>query len=153
LIKSRIEKVRIKREQDPNCPSVVIFIAPKKALLHQQIDYIKVHAAPISADEFHGDKKLNNKHIDLWNPREWSEQVSKFEVLGMTPAILQQLLETRKIPHHIIDLLILDECHYAKGGDPSKRSVVLILVIRFNLFNLPFCFSSGKVMRGNPIIE
>jgi hypothetical protein len=122
LIKSRIEKVRIKREQDPKCPSVIIFIAPKKALLHQQIDYIKIHAAPISADEFHGDKKLNNKHIDLWDPREWSEQVSKFEVLGMTPAILQQLLETRKIPHHIIDLLILDECHYAKGGDSSKCS-------------------------------
>lgn len=123
LIDHHLQIIRQSREMDKNqWPKVIIFIAPKKALLHQQIDSIQKLCSRAGeknfAECFDGSKFYNNKHIDLWGSKEWLEMMKQRKILGMTPAILLCLLQKKILPPDVIDLIIFDECHHSIGNDP-----------------------------------
>lgn len=121
MIDYRLQFVRIARDTPTDWPKVIIFIAPKRTLLHQQIESIRKFCHDVKAEEFGGAQLYNNKHIDDWGCEEWRYQLQNCEVLGMTPAILQNLLEKSILPPRTIDLLVLDECHHAAGNDPMAK--------------------------------
>jgi hypothetical protein len=120
LISLRLESLRIARESS-EWGKVMIFIAPTKALLHQQIQYIKNHVSNVKATEFNGESKFEEKHIDVWKTPQWKIHIQKNEILGMTPDICRELIENQLIPVKIIDLLIIDECHHAANNHPVGR--------------------------------
>lgn len=121
MIEYRLQFIRIARDNPNEWPRVIIFIAPKRALLHQQIQSIRKFCAGAKAEEFGGGTLYNNKKIDEWGLDEWRYHLQRYEVLGMTPATLQVLLEKSLLPPHTIDLLVLDECHHATGNDPMAK--------------------------------
>jgi hypothetical protein len=120
LISLRLEALRIARESS-EFGRVMIFIAPTKALLHQQIQYIKKNVPNVKATEFNGESKFGEKHIDIWKTSEWKIHIQKNEVLGMTPDICRELIVNQLVPVKIIDLLIIDECHHAANNHPVGR--------------------------------
>jgi ERCC4-related helicase/dsRNA-specific ribonuclease len=121
LIRHRIEGVRIARENGSEWGKIIVFIAPTRALLHQQIEYIQKHVFPIKALEFHSESAFENKPIDKWDRKEWKYFIQRFEVFGLTPDTLKRLIEKSIIPVDVIDLIMFDECHHVIGNSAMAK--------------------------------
>lgn len=121
VLESRLRNIRSTKRQSSTWPTIAVFIAPTKALLAQQIDYFRKFCPGLSAEEVIGTTLMNGRLVDNWGIVEWRQQIQGRELLGMTPAILRNLLEKRLLPDGVIDLLILDECHHATGNNEMKR--------------------------------
>jgi ERCC4-related helicase len=121
LIRHRIEGVRIARENGSEWGKIIVFIAPTRALLHQQIEYIQKHVFPIKALEFHSESAFENKPIDKWDRKEWKHFIQRFELFGLTPDTLKRLIEKSIIPVDVIDLIIFDECHHVIGNSAMAK--------------------------------
>lgn len=125
LIKDRLENLRKHREKARKESSedlpIIIFIAPTKALLHQQIEYIKSHAYPVQAHEFNGDSLYEGRKVDSWGRQEWMRNITSFEVLGMTPKLCADCIAKNLFPVKIINLVILDECHHSVKNHPMSE--------------------------------
>lgn len=125
LIGYRLKNIRVFREQSicggsgDGWGKAVIFIAPTKALLGQQVKYITDYCPErIKAVELNGSKFYQNKQIEFWDHADWKYHFQHFEVLGLTPEILRHLLDKDIIPADALDTIIIDECHHATGNHP-----------------------------------
>ncbi|KAK4260565.1 hypothetical protein QN277_003661 [Acacia crassicarpa] len=56
--------------------------------------------------------------IDFWDAATWKVEMQKHEVLVMTPAILLSGLSCGFFKLNMIKVLIMDECHHARGRYP-----------------------------------
>jgi ERCC4-related helicase len=153
LIRFRLEGLRRARDEtgENDWVKVIIFIAPTRALLHQQIDYIRIHAQPINAIEYCGETAFGSDSGCLsrstteegkrdkpnFHPssisvndmeettahlmQEWKTRTQQYEVIGMTPDSLRKLLESGVLPVTAIDMLILDECHHSVSNSGMAR--------------------------------
>ncbi|KAL2653060.1 hypothetical protein R1flu_021188 [Riccia fluitans] len=102
LMKSLAHKLRI-----PGKKKVAVFLAPTVNLVKQQAGVISMHT-DLKVGDYYG-----SLGVDTWKPEKWEEEVSKHEVLVMTPQILVDLLSHAIIKFDVIELLIFDECHHA----------------------------------------
>jgi ERCC4-related helicase len=153
LIRFRLEGLRRARDEtgETDWRKVIVFIAPTRALLHQQIEYIKIHAQPIKAGEYSGETVFGSVPSSFSGPakvegkrdkpscdplstsvdiseetsaqliQEWKIRTQENEVIGMTPDSLRKLLESGLLPVSAIDTLILDECHHSVSNSAMAR--------------------------------
>nr|AUH15438.1 dicer-like 2 protein [Dimocarpus longan] len=93
-------------------PYVAVFLVPKVVLVTQQAEAIKMHT-DLNVGMYWGDMG-----VDFWGAATWREQISKHEVLVMTPQILLDGLRHSFFKLNMVKVLIFDECHHAKGNSP-----------------------------------
>lgn len=126
LVGHRVRKIRLLREDD-RWKRVIVFIAPTKALLGQQLRYIKEHCPEaVKAIEIHGESFHEGRRVEFWNERNWKLHFERYEVLGMTPEVFRFLLERNIIPAMAVDTVIIDECHHASKNHPMALMCDLI---------------------------
>ncbi|KAL9427016.1 hypothetical protein AB3S75_033741 [Citrus x aurantiifolia] len=90
-------------------PFVSVCLVPKVVLVPQQAEAIKKHT-DLKVGMYWGDMG-----IDYWDAATWKEEMNKHEVLVMTPQILLDGLRLSYFKLNMIKVLILDECHHARG--------------------------------------
>ncbi|XP_048324502.2 endoribonuclease Dicer homolog 2 isoform X1 [Ziziphus jujuba] len=93
-------------------PYIAVFLVPKVVLVSQQGEAVKMNT-DLNVGMYWGDMG-----VDFWNAELWKKEIDKHEVLIMTPAILLDGLRCSFFKLSMIKVLILDECHHAKGNDP-----------------------------------
>lgn len=134
VIEYRIKLVR-KQRGDCEWGKVVVYIAPTKVLLNQQIPYIQTHTpCNLQAIALDGDTYYNALKIEFWGEKEWMYYFRRYEVFGMTPEVFRQLLDKRIIPPSTIDAVIIDECHHARGAHPMALMAKAIIRTQDNVF-------------------
>ena len=105
----------------------ICFIAPIRALLLQQFEYVKhrLPARAAAAATFTGDTvittKAGNHSIDNWSEEDWKGELKKCDVLFLIPEILCQALLKASLHSSLFDLIIFDECHHCNDGHPMNR--------------------------------
>lgn len=62
-------------------------------------------------------------NVDFWNQNKWSAEFDKNQVLVMTCAIFQTLVEKTFIDLNKVNLLILDECHHAVNDHSMRQTM------------------------------
>ncbi|CAB4316121.1 unnamed protein product [Prunus armeniaca] len=93
-------------------PFVAVFLVPQVVLVKQQAEAVKMHT-DLKVGMYWGDMG-----VDFWEADMWKQQIEKYEVLVMTPAILLSNLRHSFFKLSMIKVLILDECHHARGNHP-----------------------------------
>ncbi|BBH06838.1 dicer-like 2 [Prunus dulcis] len=93
-------------------PFVAVFLVPQVVLVKQQAEALKMHT-DLKVGMYWGDMG-----VDFWEADMWKQQIEKYEVLVMTPAILLSNLRHSFFKLSMIKVLILDECHHARGNHP-----------------------------------
>ncbi|KAI4302070.1 hypothetical protein L6164_035287 [Bauhinia variegata] len=88
---------------------VAIFLVPQVVLVSQQAEAVKMHT-DLSVGMYWGDMG-----VDCWDAATWKRELEKHEVLVMTPAILLLCLRHSFFKLNMIKVLIMDECHHARG--------------------------------------
>lgn len=162
LIRERLERLRIARENvQREWPRVIIFIAPTRALVAQQVEYIKVHAHPVKVLCAVGSNESSNPRNKpsgerlAFTDKEiacWKHRVKSYEVIVTTPETLRKLIEMNFLPVSSIDLLILDECHHAVSNDPLARLCDAIFRPIETCFDDQDCDPSGQIPTDNLLI-
>ena len=105
---------------------LVVFVAPTRVLLRQQLEYFKKNSfvEGLQIEEFSGSTTQEGKSMSRWEHTEWEKHLSTCHLAGMTPAILCMLLEHNILPVSRIDSIIFDECHHILGkNDPMGKIV------------------------------
>lgn len=105
---------------------LVIFVAPTKVLLKQQLEYFTANSfvKNLKVEEFSGSTNQEGKSMCRWENAEWEKHLTNCNLAGMTPAILCMLLEHNLLPLSRIDSIIFDECHHILGkNDPMGKIV------------------------------
>ncbi|XP_048137165.1 endoribonuclease Dicer homolog 2 isoform X2 [Rhodamnia argentea] len=77
-----------------------------------QAEAIKMHT-DLKVEMYWGDMG-----VDFWDAAMWQKQLDRYEVLVMTPAILLNCLRHSFFKLDLIKVLIMDECHHARGEHP-----------------------------------
>lgn len=98
-----------------NDQKLIIFLAPTVQLVTQQCEVIKIHT-DFEVENYHG-----AKGVDQWTAPRWQEQLSKYQVMVMTPQVLLQALRNAFLILDMVSLMIFDECHHATGNHPYTR--------------------------------
>ncbi|XP_059435828.1 endoribonuclease Dicer homolog 2 isoform X1 [Corylus avellana] len=93
-------------------PFIAIFLVPHVVLVSQQAEAVKMHT-DLNVGMYYGDMG-----VDFWDAAMWKEEIGKHEVLVMTPAILLAGLKHSFFKLSMIKVLIIDECHHARGKHP-----------------------------------
>ncbi|XP_028180116.1 endoribonuclease Dicer homolog 2-like isoform X1 [Glycine soja] len=93
-------------------PQIAVFLVPKVVLVSQQAEAVKKHT-DLKVGLYWGDMG-----IDFWDAATWKQEVQKYEVFVMTPAILLNCLRHSFLKLNLIKVLIMDECHHARGKHP-----------------------------------
>ncbi|XP_028758757.1 endoribonuclease Dicer homolog 2 [Neltuma alba] len=93
-------------------PFVAVFLVPHVVLVKQQAEAVEMHT-DLKVGMYWGDMG-----IDYWDATTWKVEMQKHEVLVMTPAILLSGLRHSFFKLNMIKVLIMDECHHARGRDP-----------------------------------
>jgi endoribonuclease Dicer len=93
-----------------------IFLAPTRPLVEQQAEAIKNHF-PLKVGKYTGDKNVDN-----WDQNEWNKELEENKVLVMTPQILSDMLNHGFIKLNKVNLLIMDEVHWAAKTKKDKPS-------------------------------
>ncbi|CAM0950731.1 unnamed protein product [Alopecurus aequalis] len=99
-------------DKSKNDRKITIFLAPKVQLLEQQYKVIKTHT------DFEVALYCGAKGVDQWTANRWKEQVSKDQVMVMTPDVLLNALRKAFLSLDMVNLMIFDECHNATGSHP-----------------------------------
>ncbi|XP_068665056.1 endoribonuclease Dicer homolog 2 [Aristolochia californica] len=89
---------------------VAVFLVPTVVLVKQQAEAIETHV-DLKVRKLWGDMGT-----DFWSAKNWEDELREYEVFVMTPAILLRNLQHRFFKLEMINLLIFDECHHAKGN-------------------------------------
>lgn len=102
------------------------FVAPLRALLLQQVEYIKLRLpARTTVATFTGDSvietKAGNLQIDDWSEEDWRDQVANSDVLFMIPEIFCQALLKANLHSRQFGLVVFDECHHCTASHPMNR--------------------------------
>ncbi|KAG4946137.1 hypothetical protein JHK87_042144 [Glycine soja] len=107
-------------------PQISVFLVPQVVLVSQQAEAVKKHT-DLKVGMFWGDMG-----VDFWDATTWKQEVEKHEVRAfafsiwtercpvfvMTPAILLNCLRHSFLKLNLIKVLIMDECHHARGKHP-----------------------------------
>ncbi|CAH2078579.1 unnamed protein product [Thlaspi arvense] len=93
-------------------PCFSVFLVPQVVLVTQQGEALKMHT-DLKVGMYWGDMG-----VDFWDSSRWKQEVDKYEVLVMTPAILLDALRHSFLKLNMIKVLIVDECHHAGGKHP-----------------------------------
>ncbi|CAH2055216.1 unnamed protein product [Thlaspi arvense] len=93
-------------------PFFSVFLVPQVVLVTQQAEALKMHT-DLKVGMYWGDMG-----VDFWDSSTWKQEVDKYEVLVMTPAILLDALRHSFLRLNMIKVLIVDECHHARGKHP-----------------------------------
>ncbi|XP_062084109.1 endoribonuclease Dicer homolog 2 [Humulus lupulus] len=93
-------------------PYIAVFLVPKVVLVSQQAEALKMHT-DLKVGTYWGDMG-----VDFWKDDKWNEEVEKFEVLVMTHQILLNNLRHSFFKLNMIQVLVFDECHHARGLHP-----------------------------------
>ncbi|KAF8027787.1 hypothetical protein BT93_E0647 [Corymbia citriodora subsp. variegata] len=91
---------------------IAVFLVPQVVLVSQQAEAIKMHT-DLKVGVYWGDMG-----VDYWDAAMWQKQLDCYEVLVMTPAILLTCLRHSFFKLDLIKVLIMDECHHARGKHP-----------------------------------
>ncbi|KAL0744505.1 hypothetical protein Bca4012_086018 [Brassica carinata] len=91
-------------------PCFSVFLVPQVVLVTQQAEALKRHT-DLKVGMYWG-----SMGVDFWDASTWKQQVDKYEVLVMTPAILLSALRHSFLSLNMIKVLIFDECHHARGN-------------------------------------
>lgn len=91
---------------------IAVFLVPQVVLVSQQAEAIKMHT-DLKVSMYWGEMG-----VDFWNAAMWRQQLDRYEVLVMTPAILLNCLSHSFFKLDLIKVLIMDECHHARGKHP-----------------------------------
>ncbi|XP_052735386.1 endoribonuclease Dicer homolog 2 isoform X4 [Vigna angularis] len=92
--------------------SIAVFLVPQVVLVSQQSEVVKKHT-DLKVGTYWG-----AMGVDFWDAAMWKQEVEKHEVLVMTPAILLSCLRHSFLKLNMIKVLIMDECHHARGKHP-----------------------------------
>ncbi|RWS31367.1 endoribonuclease Dicer-like protein [Leptotrombidium deliense] len=95
-----------------------IVIVPKVPLVHQQASFIRNHLY-LEVGEYTGDMKSGT--CDTWDKQFWIEELKKNHVLVMTAEIFRMMITHGIMSLSKVNLLILDEAHWAIGDHPYKE--------------------------------
>ncbi|XP_012441319.1 endoribonuclease Dicer homolog 2 [Gossypium raimondii] len=93
-------------------PFFAVFLVPKVVLVKQQADAVEMHT-DLNVGKYWGDMQ-----VDFWDGEKWKQELDKYEVLVMTPQILLDGLRHSFFKINMIKVLIIDECHHARGNHP-----------------------------------
>lgn len=93
-------------------PFIAVFLVPQVVSVTQQAEALKMHT-DLSVGLYYGDMG-----VDFWDGAIWKREIEKHEVLVMTPAILLSGLRHSFFHLSMIKVLIVDECHHARGKHP-----------------------------------
>ncbi|CAJ1794964.1 unnamed protein product [Sphenostylis stenocarpa] len=93
-------------------PFVSVFLVPQVVLVSQQAEVVKMHT-DLKVGLYWGDMG-----VDYWDAATWKQEMEKHEVLVMTPVILLNCLRHSFVKLNMIKVLIMDECHHARGKHP-----------------------------------
>ncbi|XP_041017409.1 endoribonuclease Dicer homolog 2 isoform X3 [Juglans microcarpa x Juglans regia] len=93
-------------------PFIAVFLVPQVVLVSQQGEAVKMHT-DLNVGMYCGEMG-----VDFWGAAIWKKHIEKHEVLVMTPAILLTGLRHSFFKLSMIKVLIIDECHHAKGKHP-----------------------------------
>ncbi|KAL5140770.1 Endoribonuclease Dicer 2 [Glycine soja] len=93
-------------------PYIAVFLVPQVVLVSQQAEAVKRHT-DLKVGMYWGDMG-----VDFWDAATWKQEMEKHEVLVMTPAILLSCLRHSFFKLNMINVLIMDECHHARGKHP-----------------------------------
>ncbi|KAL9315523.1 hypothetical protein ACSQ67_016524 [Phaseolus vulgaris] len=93
-------------------PFIAVFVVPQVVLVSQQAEAVKMHT-DLKVGMYWGDMG-----VDFWDAGTWKQEMEKHEVLVMTPVILLNCLRHSFLKLNMIKVLILDECHHARGKHP-----------------------------------
>ncbi|XP_020230787.1 endoribonuclease Dicer homolog 2 isoform X2 [Cajanus cajan] len=93
-------------------PFIAVFLVPQVVLVSQQAEAVKMHTN-LKVGMYWGDMG-----VDYWDAATWKQETEKYEVLVMTPAILLNCLRHSFFKLNMIKVLIMDECHHARGKHP-----------------------------------
>ncbi|XP_056160072.1 endoribonuclease Dicer homolog 2 isoform X3 [Syzygium oleosum] len=91
---------------------IAVFLVPQVVLVSQQAEAIKMHT-DLKVQTYWGEMG-----VDFWDAAMWQRQLDSYEVLVMTPAILLHCLRHSFFKLDLIKVLIMDECHHARGKHP-----------------------------------
>lgn len=91
-------------------PCFSVFLVPQVVLVTQQAEALKRHT-DLKVGMYWG-----SMGVDFWDAPTWKQEVDKYEVLVMTPAILLSALRHSFLSLNMIKVLIFDECHHARGN-------------------------------------
>ncbi|XP_027927327.1 endoribonuclease Dicer homolog 2-like [Vigna unguiculata] len=93
-------------------PFIAVFLVPQVVLVSQQAEVVKMHT-DLKVGVYWGDMG-----VDFWDAATWEQEMDKHEVLIMTPVILLNCLRHSFLKLNMIKVLIMDECHHARGKHP-----------------------------------
>ncbi|KAG8503299.1 hypothetical protein CXB51_001265 [Gossypium anomalum] len=107
-------------------PFNAVFLVPQVVLVEQQADAVEMHT-DLNVGKYWGDME-----VDFWDDAKWQQEIDKYEiwymsaaitflsyqVLVMTPQILLNGLRHGFFKINMIKVLIIDECHHARGKHP-----------------------------------
>ncbi|XP_016707739.1 endoribonuclease Dicer homolog 2 isoform X2 [Gossypium hirsutum] len=93
-------------------PFNAVFLVPQVVLVEQQADAVEMHT-DLNVGKYWGDME-----VDFWDDAKWKQEIDKYEVLVMTPQILLNGLRHGFFKINMIKVLIIDECHHARGKHP-----------------------------------
>ncbi|KOM37874.1 hypothetical protein LR48_Vigan03g125600 [Vigna angularis] len=96
-------------------PFIAVFLVPQVVLVAQQAEVVKMHT-DLKVGVYWGEMG-----VDFWDAATWKQEMDKHEVLIMTPVILLNCLRHSFLKLNMIKVLIMDECHHARGKHPYAR--------------------------------
>ncbi|XP_047176207.1 endoribonuclease Dicer homolog 2-like [Vigna umbellata] len=96
-------------------PFIAVFLVPQVVLVAQQAEVVKMHT-DLKVGVYWGEMG-----VDFWDAATWKQEMDKHEVLIMTPVILLNCLRHSFLKLNMIKVLIMDECHHARGNHPYAR--------------------------------
>ncbi|XP_010503060.1 PREDICTED: endoribonuclease Dicer homolog 3 isoform X2 [Camelina sativa] len=145
--KSEITKMLIKAMGSSDTSKrLIIFLAPTVNLVKQQCCEIRTYVS-LKVEEYFG-----AKGVDKWTSQRWEEEVSKHDVLVMTPQILLDALRSAFLKLEMVCLIIIDECHRTTGNHPYAK---LMKEFYHESTNKPklFGFTASAVVRKDQVSE
>ncbi|CAA7041797.1 unnamed protein product, partial [Microthlaspi erraticum] len=114
--KSQIVNMIVKGMRSSNAAKrLIIFLAPTVNLVKQQCCEIKANVN-LKVEEYFG-----AKGVDKWTSQRWEEELSKHDVMVMTPQILLDALRSSFMQLEMVHLLVIDECYRTTGNHPYAR--------------------------------
>ncbi|RNA38512.1 Endoribonuclease Dicer [Brachionus plicatilis] len=97
-----------------------IFLANTVPLVKQQAEFLRSQTH-FEIGEYFGDKKIDNKLLDVWDAKIWKKELESKQVLVMTPKIFENMIDHCFIDLEKVNLIIFDECHHGTGKHPYKK--------------------------------
>ncbi|WVY94127.1 hypothetical protein V8G54_033215 [Vigna mungo] len=126
-------------------PFIAVFLVPQVVLVSQQAEVVKMHT-DLKVGTYWGDMG-----VDYWDGATWKQETEKHEVLVMTPVILLNCLRHSFFKLNMIKVLVMDECHHARGKHPYACIMTVLEFyhhqLKCGIFDLPRIFG----MTASPI--